>query len=71
MDKIISASEYEARNIKKVLSVPEDKIRVIPHGVDDIIYPSFKQEKTDDESVIKLLYVGLLIGVERRCSSMV
>ncbi len=64
VDKIISASEYEARNIKKVLSVPEDKIRVIPHGVDDIIYPSFKQEKTDDESVIKLLYVGYLLELK-------
>jgi len=59
-DMIISASYFEANNIKNVLSVPEDKIRIIPHGVDNIDLTKNKQ----NEGVINLLYVGYLLELK-------
>jgi len=39
MDMIITESEAEKKEIVKFLSVPEEKVRVIPSGVDEIYRP--------------------------------
>ncbi|MDY9922944.1 glycosyltransferase family 4 protein [Methanobacterium sp.] len=60
VDKIIAASEFEAKNVIGLLNVPESKLTIIPHGVDkiDVI------KKQDLDGPIHLLYVGHLLKLK-------
>jgi glycosyltransferase involved in cell wall biosynthesis len=58
-DVIISASNFEANNIKNILA-PENKIIVIPHGVNDINLT----KNNEDKEIINLLYVGYLLKLK-------
>lgn len=57
---IIAASNYESGNINRILNVPEEKITVIPHGVEKI---DFNNEKHQNDS-LNLLYVGYLLELK-------
>ena len=55
-DHIISVSDFEANNLRKIFSLPNGKITVIPHGVDYI-----NTQKKVNTGYITLLYVGYLL----------
>lgn len=59
-DKIIAASEFEAKNIIELLNVPESKLTIIPHGVDKIDVV----KEQDSDGIIHLLYVGYLLKLK-------
>ena len=54
---IISVSEFEANNLKRIHKVPLNKIIVIPHGVNFID----TKKKRKNKKHITLLYVGYLL----------
>lgn len=56
---IVAASNFEANNMNKFLDVPNEKIMVIPHGVDDISI--YDKTWSDD---IHLLFVGYLLKLK-------
>lgn len=59
-DLIIAASDFEFNNINRVLGVPKEKIKVIPHGINYIDFTSKKRSS----DVINLLYVGYLLELK-------
>ncbi|WP_087036121.1 glycosyltransferase family 4 protein [Thermococcus litoralis] len=56
---IVSVSNFEANNLKRIHKIPEEKITVIPHGVDFI--DTKKKRKRNGNKHITLLYVGYLL----------
>ena len=65
MDIIITESEAEKKEIVKFLSVPEEKVRVIPSGVDEIYLPLPDLDEIKNELLTKykiktpyILHVG-------------
>jgi glycosyltransferase involved in cell wall biosynthesis len=58
---ICAASNFEAKNIHNILGVPENKIKVIPHGV-DVIEVNDKLKK--NKKLIHILYVGYLLELK-------
>lgn len=56
VDHIISISDFEAKNIKKIYKT---NLSIIPNGVNDIFLD--KDKKNKDKNEIKLLYVGYLL----------
>lgn len=56
VDHIISISDFEAKNIKKIYKT---NLSIIPNGVNDIFLDEDKKNK--DKIEIKLLYVGYLL----------
>jgi len=56
-DHIISVSTFEANNLRKMFNIAQERITVIPHGVDFI---NTKKKKRENKSNITLLYVGYL-----------
>jgi len=59
-DIIIATSNFESRNINNDLNVSNNKIIVIPHGVDTIDIKNKKKNK----NTINLLYVGYLLELK-------
>jgi len=55
-DHIISVSNFEANNLRRMFNVSQERITVIPHGVDFIN----TKKKRKNKSNITLLYVGYL-----------
>lgn len=61
-DIIISSSNYEANNLYNCLKINNEKIRIIPHGIDYILPREelkFRKEKKKD--LINILYLGYLL----------
>jgi glycosyltransferase involved in cell wall biosynthesis len=59
-DKIICASQYERENILRAFDVTNDKIEVIPHGVDRV--ETLKAPRAN--KCISLIYYGWLIELK-------
>ncbi|QUH22622.1 glycosyltransferase family 4 protein [Methanobacterium alkalithermotolerans] len=59
-DIIIASSNFEADNLKKYLNVPEEKIKIITHGINNF-NPVHNKKK---EGLINLLYVGYLLELK-------
>lgn len=55
--RVITCSEYMKSEVRRLFSVPEDKIQVIPNGIDDSWFGLSKRV----ESEPLLLYVGRLV----------
>jgi len=62
-DFIIAASEFEAKNIKNVLQVSEEKVKVIPHGVNSKGFKK-KKRKIDTMNLFSAGYLLKLKGVQ-------
>lgn len=60
-DKIICASQFESENIKRVFRVANNKIDIIPHGIDR--FETSTPEKHNDDC-ISLVYYGWLIELK-------
>ncbi len=53
----IASSQYEKNNLKSRLKIAQNKIRIIPHGVNKYFSPQKKRQ----DGVIHLLYLGYLL----------
>jgi glycogen synthase len=60
-DKIICASHFESECIKRAFDVANDKIVVIPHGIDRVDTPRTNKHKNES---ISLIYYGWLIELK-------
>ena len=58
-DLVITASQFEARNLEQILKVEPQKIRVIPHGINH--HTSSQKGKNH---TLNLLYVGYLLKLK-------
>ncbi len=61
-DYVVTMSHKGAEILDRVYHTPQDKVRLIPHGIPDVpfIDPSFYKDKYDVEGKIVLLTFGLL-----------
>jgi glycosyltransferase involved in cell wall biosynthesis len=57
---IVAASEFEANNIKNILHVSKEKIKIIPHGVN---YNDFQQKKRKIDTIY-LFSAGYLLKLK-------
>jgi glycosyltransferase involved in cell wall biosynthesis len=60
-DKIVCASRFESENIQCAFGVANDKIEIIPHGIDRV--ETSRADKRNDEC-ISLVYYGWLIEIK-------
>ena len=60
--RVVVQAKMAVRLLKKIYSVPEDKIMMIPHGAPDVPFldPLFYKERFQAEGRILLLTFGLL-----------
>jgi glycosyltransferase involved in cell wall biosynthesis len=56
----LAASDFELNNINKILDIPKEKLKVIPHGIN---YMELNKEKNKDEH-LNLLFVGYLLELK-------
>jgi glycogen synthase len=59
-DLVITASQFEARNLEQILEVDPERIRVIPHGINH----HNTNPKKDNNRTLNLLYVGYLLKLK-------
>jgi len=58
-DHIICASSVTAKSLMNE-GVQDDKIKIIPYGVDTSLYPYKKREVVDKNSIFKVIFIGSL-----------
>lgn len=58
---ICAASRFEAKNVHNILGVPENKIKIIPHGVDII---ELNDKIKNKNKSLNILYTGYLLELK-------
>jgi len=52
MDRIITVSEISAADTKRVFRIPEDKVRVVPNGIDTGVFKRLDHVEKEPDSIV-------------------